>query len=52
MTANGKLETTYVHGYSDDGEGKTTFDIYYQNALIKNLTTPCKIAGQKNCRQN
>lgn len=49
LTEGGKLETTYVHGYSDDGEGKTTYDLYYQNLLIKNLTTPCKIAGQKNC---
>lgn len=49
LTASGKLETTYVHGYSDDGESKSTLDIYYQNLLIKELTAACKNTSTFNC---
>jgi hypothetical protein len=44
-----KFETTYVHGYSDDGEGKDTLDIYYQNKLIQGLTAACGSSGKLNC---
>jgi hypothetical protein len=44
-----KFETTYVHGYSDDGEGKDTLDIYYQNKLIQGLTVACGTSGKLNC---